>query len=104
MLRVLAVIALLYIAFVGAVWMFQGSLLYMPDAIGEGFEESPADLGLDYEEVHFPAAEDGTMLHGWFIPAERERATLLFFHGNAGNISHRLDLIGFHPVLLVTHL
>ncbi len=105
MLRVIGVIILLYAAFVLAVWALQGRLLYMPDAIGEGFEESPADLGLEYEEVRFAAAEDGVELHGWFVPSERERATLLFFHGNAGNISHRLDLIQlFHRLDLSVFL
>jgi len=33
---------------------------------------------------------DGVNLHGWFIKAEKEIGTLLFFHGNAGNISGRL--------------
>ena len=55
-------------------------------------EGSPEDFQLPYENVFFPAA-DGTRLHGWFVPATRPevRATLLWFHGNAGNISHRLD-------------
>ncbi|MCP4047209.1 MAG: alpha/beta hydrolase, partial [Gammaproteobacteria bacterium] len=32
-------------------------------------------------------------LHGWYVPTEQARATVLFLHGNAGNISHRLDSI-----------
>jgi uncharacterized protein len=51
---------------------------------------SPADLGLAYEEVFF-ATEDGIRLHGWYVPHHDSPATLLWFHGNAGNISHRLD-------------
>jgi hypothetical protein len=55
-------------------------------------EGTPEDYQLPYENVFFPAA-DGTRLHGWFVPAARGevRATLLWFHGNAGNISHRLE-------------
>lgn len=42
---------------------------------------TPADLGLPFEEVHFPAA-DGLRLAGWFIPgAARNRATVLLVHG-----------------------
>jgi fermentation-respiration switch protein FrsA (DUF1100 family) len=53
-------------------------------------EATPADYGLDrYEDVFFPAG-DGTRLHGWFVYAPDDRAVLLWFHGNAGNISHRL--------------
>jgi fermentation-respiration switch protein FrsA (DUF1100 family) len=55
-------------------------------------EGTPEDFQLPYESVFFPAA-DGTRLHAWFVPAAKPevRATLLWFHGNAGNISHRLD-------------
>jgi pimeloyl-ACP methyl ester carboxylesterase len=42
---------------------------------------------------------DGERIHGWFVPAQSERAVLLFFHGNAGNISHRLDSLRiFHAL------
>ena len=45
---------------------------------------TPAGVGLDYEEVHFPAA-DGLRLSGWFIPAppdsRRQGATILLVHG-----------------------
>jgi fermentation-respiration switch protein FrsA (DUF1100 family) len=55
-------------------------------------EATPASYQLRYDDVFFPAA-DGTRLHGWFLPASDPDATttLLWFHGNAGNISHRLD-------------
>jgi fermentation-respiration switch protein FrsA (DUF1100 family) len=51
---------------------------------------TPEVAGLAYEEVHFPAA-DGVLLHGWLLPGQRGRPLLLFAHGNAGNISHRID-------------
>ncbi len=51
---------------------------------------SPTDLGLEHEEVFF-ATEDGVRLHGWYVPHDGSSTTLLWFHGNAGNISHRLD-------------
>ena len=50
---------------------------------------TPATVALRYEDVSFPAA-DGVALHGWWVPGRRQE-TLLWFHGNAGNISHRLD-------------
>ena len=49
----------------------------------------PAQVGLSFEEVYF-VASDGVRLHGWFTPG-REDLTWLWFHGNAGNISHRLE-------------
>ena len=51
--------------------------------------ETPARWGLSFEEVHFTAS-DGVKLHGWFVPGESD-VTWIWFHGNAGNISHRLE-------------
>ena len=51
---------------------------------------TPEALHLDYEEVHF-STEDGMRLHGWFFPLKGGSPLILFCHGNAGNISHRLD-------------
>lgn len=63
-------------------------MIYFPD--GE-LIATPADVGLEYEEVNLTAS-DGVQLHGWFVPGEG-RLTFLWFHGNAGNISHRVDNI-----------
>ncbi len=54
-------------------------------------ESTPGDWGLVHQEVWVTAA-DGVRLHGWHFPAP-SRTLLLFCHGNAGNISHRLDNI-----------
>jgi fermentation-respiration switch protein FrsA (DUF1100 family) len=60
--------------------------VFFPDPVLIG---TPADIGLGYEEASV-ATDDGVLLHGWFVPGSRKE-TLLWFHGNAGNISHRLD-------------
>ena len=52
---------------------------------------TPSDIDLDYDDVFF-STSDGVRLNGWFVPGKSEM-TLLWFHGNAGNISHRLDNI-----------
>ena len=65
--------------------------LYYPTREMEG---TPAVSGLDYKDVFFTSGENIT-LHGWFVPAEGARCTVLFFHGNGGNISHRLGKIDF---------
>jgi fermentation-respiration switch protein FrsA (DUF1100 family) len=75
--------------------------MYFPT---RGLSATPADYGLEYESVNF-TTEDGLKLHGWWIPAEAERAILLFFHGNAGNIADRLDSIGiFHRLGLTVFI
>lgn len=53
---------------------------------------TPSTLGLSFEEIFFQT-DSGRKLHGWSIPHPQSKGTLLFFHGNAGNISHRLDKI-----------
>ncbi len=55
-----------------------------PNLIG-----TPADAGLHYEEVFF-STEDGLLLHGWLVPGQPGKPLLVFAHGNAGNISHRI--------------
>lgn len=55
-------------------------------------EQTPQDWGFVYENVQLDTS-DGVRLHGWYIPRSSAhrgvQKTLLFFHGNAGNISHR---------------
>jgi hypothetical protein len=68
--------------------------LYHPS---QGLTRTPGELGLAFEEAWF-TAEDGVRLHGWFVAApERAPAsaatTLLWFHGNAGNIGDRLEIL-----------
>ena len=66
-------------------------MLYLPGMPGRSLDMTPADVGMEYEDVWIETA-DTVSLHGWFIPGQSAR-TLLFFHGNAGNISHRLESI-----------
>ena len=63
------------------------SLVYFPDRELYG---DPADVGLPFTDLAIPT-EDGERVHGWWIPtrAAAARGHVLFFHGNAGNISHR---------------
>jgi pimeloyl-ACP methyl ester carboxylesterase len=53
---------------------------------------NPKTYGMPFEDVTLTTA-DGVKISGWYVPAPSPRGTLLFFHGNAGNISHRLDSI-----------
>ena len=60
--------------------------------------QTPADRGLEFEETFFTTG-DGVRLHGWYVPG-RSDVTLLWLHGNAGNISHRVDnLYEMHELL-----
>ncbi len=86
---------LAYLLVVTLAWAFQERLLYLPH-MGREQVGTPGDRGMSWEEVALET-EDGLILDAWWLPRERPRASLLFLHGNAGNISHRLDsLAQFH--------
>ena len=90
LLRLLAILAGGYLLLVLLMYLFQERLLFLPHLPGRELGVSPADIGLEYESVTL-RAEDGVQLHGWHLPVPEAAPTVLFFHGNAGNISHRLD-------------
>lgn len=79
------------------VWRYQSRFVFYPDQPTRAIEATPGDIGLDYEDVAI-TTDDGITLHGWWVPGARREA-LLFFHGNAGNISHRLESLRlFHSL------
>ena len=72
-------------------FLFQSRLVFYPE-IGREVTVTPQTYGLTFESVDVPTT-DGEILHAWWVPADDARGTVLFFHGNAGNISHRLDYL-----------
>ena len=94
--KTLAVLLVLLVIAVGARHMsfLDQMMVYFPE---RELSTTPANVGLAFEDVSLTAA-DGTKLHGWHVPGE-SRTTLLWLHGNAGNISHRVDNIA----MLVRH-
>ncbi len=79
--------------------LFERVNLYFPL---RRIEATPEAIGLPYEDVTIKTS-DGVSINGWFIPAADSARGILFFHGNAGNISHRLDTIKlFHDMGLNT--
>ncbi len=66
-------------------------IIFHPNKYPEGIW-NPESFGVQVEDVFFET-EDRVKLHGWFVPVDNPKGTLLWFHGNAGNLSHRLDNI-----------
>lgn len=92
-LTIMAAIA--YGALALVIFFSQSGLIYYPEA-GRNIVGTPDYVGFAYEPVEISTA-DGETLHGWFVPAPAANVTVLFFHGNAGNISHRMEyLLMFH--------
>ena len=97
MLKLLLIVAGGYLLLVAFVYLQQGSMLYLPGIPGRELDGTPDLVRLDYEDVTLETS-DGIRIHGWYVPGESERV-LLYFHGNAGNISHRLYSIReFHDI------
>lgn len=77
---------------IGTVWalarFFEWKNVYYPT---RELAVSPGDLGLEFEDISF-VSEDARLLHGWWLPCKNARGTVLHCHGNAGNISSRLEV------------
>jgi uncharacterized protein len=91
------ILSLSYLIIVAVTYFIQDSMLYFPE---KEIWHTPKNINLEYSEIYFET-EDGITISGWYIPAKNEKGVLLFCHGNAGNISHRLDSIKiFHNLSL----
>lgn len=85
-----------YLAVALLLFFTQSRLIHLPGVPGRALTATPAALDLDFDEVEL-TTDDGLKLHGWWLPVADARGTLLFCHGNAGNISHRLESLAiFH--------
>ncbi|POM57615.1 Serine protease family S09X [Phytophthora palmivora] len=80
-------------------YMYQDRLLYFPTIPGAskftkdnppGYRH-PGEFSIDYEDLMIPC-KDNTKIHAWLMKQTEHttRPTLIFFHGNAGNIGYRL--------------
>lgn len=77
------------------VYFMQSSLVYFPT---RDLEFTPSAYNLTHEDVLLDTV-DGEKIHGWWVERADARGTLLFLHGNGGNLSHRLDSIRlFHDL------
>ena len=88
-LRLVALILIGYAVAVILLMFFEESLVFFPSPYPQG-NWSPR--GLRIEDAEFTAA-DGTRLHGWYLPRDDSRGAVLFCHGNAGNITHREEIL-----------
>ena len=79
-------------------FLSQSRLIYFPNLPSRELGPGPDSIGLAYEAVDI-FTEDGIRLDAWYVPARKPRGVVLFFHGNAGNISHRLQSLKiFHDL------
>ncbi len=87
--KTVTALLLLLLILNSCMYLQQPTMIFFPSS---EIAQTPANWNLEYEDVSFNA-EDGTQLHGWYIPHPGASKVLLFFHGNGGNISHRGDSV-----------
>jgi uncharacterized protein len=78
-----------YVASAAVLYLFQARFLYFPE---RDMVSTPHDARLPFEAIYFKTT-DNVELYGWYVPKPNARGVVLFCHGNAGNISHRLEYI-----------
>lgn len=96
--KILIALLVFYILAFTAIYFLQVLFIYAPHMPSRELTASPADIPLEYEDVYLETLDQET-IHGWYIPAKDSKQSVLFFHGNAGNISHRLETINIYNKL-----
>lgn len=92
-LRLLVIVACTYLAVCLAVYVLQSHLIYFPS---RNVEFTPKDVGAESKPLQLTAS-DGVRITGWHVPCESSNGTVLFFHGNAGNLGDiLLDVQEWH--------
>jgi uncharacterized protein len=76
-------------------WQGSWQLLYHP---ATAIARTPAGVGLAFDSVGFASTEEGTpQLKGWWIPAGDgapfSRFTVLYLHGQSGNLGDTVDAL-----------
>lgn len=77
------VLAVSYAVMVTVMFFRQDGIVYFPDRE----MVRPADVGMFAIEEIPLKTEDGLTIWSWYAPAREERASLIFCHGNAGNLT-----------------
>lgn len=84
--RISIVILLTYAGVCVLMAALQSKLLYFPT---KGIDATPADVGLAFDDLTLTTS-DGVAIAAWYIPHEDATGSVIFCHGNAGNLSGRL--------------
>ncbi len=85
--RLLIYLVVAIAALIILVSCMEKQILYQPISYPEGNWNIP-EIKEEVHDVRFET-EDGVELHGWWAPRKDAKVTLLWFHGNAGNLTHR---------------
>ena len=85
MINLVAVAVGIYAVLVGGLFLAQRQLIYCPSQT----LASTAEAGIPEMQVLRVTTDDGLGLTFWYRPADKGQPTLVYFHGNGGNLSGR---------------
>ena len=89
LIKVVRIILIAYVAMCLGLYFFQAKLVFIP-TVGEP-DYSPDSIGLAFEDLMLKSGNE--QIHAWYVPAKENKGTVLFCHGNAGNLGHRMSTI-----------
>jgi uncharacterized protein len=84
-----------YVAFVLLIYLFQGRILYSGDRV---VRITLDRIAVPYEDLTLQP-DDGVHLAAWYVPARESRGTVIFCHGNGGNMGNYLNTVLVHHSL-----
>ncbi len=90
----LAIVAVGFLAATAYLYFAQRGMVFYPTRT---IEITPADINITYDDVYIPV-NNGERIHAWYVPPRDlapDAPVVIFSHGNAGNISHRLETLDF---------
>jgi fermentation-respiration switch protein FrsA (DUF1100 family) len=89
LLRLARNVALVYLGILLMLMLLENWLVY-PRTTASAYWRQPHDANV--QDVYLTTS-DGTKVHGWWCPRKDADGALLYLHGNAGNLSHRHDIV-----------
>jgi len=93
--RVILTSLIVVVVFVLYIRFLEKNTLFLPIA---EIVATPKEMDLPYEDIYFSTI-DKVRLNGWLVKSSKSSNTVLFIHGNAGNIGDRLAKIAmFHEM------
>lgn len=101
-MSLVAGLAVCYLLMVLALRAVENRIIFLPD---REYRATPAGAGVPHKDVWLTTA-DSVRVHAWLLTRPEPAGAILFLHGNAGNISDRLENgvrlveLGFEVLLL----
>lgn len=82
-IKVLLIIAALYIILCAGLYFFQEHLIFFPQKLDKKYQ---FNFSMDFEELNFQTS-DGKLLNGLLFKADGTKGLIFYLHGNAGSLS-----------------